>query len=101
MQSRCYACHGQFGSGTLGPKFAGDLNLKETTYVATQILIGLGEMPAYAHRLSNEQIADVASYLRNNWGNAFGTVMPQDVAKARELRKQAVQQTAAPTQPQQ
>jgi aldose sugar dehydrogenase len=101
MQSRCFVCHGQFGSGTLGPKFSGDLNLKEKTYVATQILIGLGEMPAYAHRLSDEQIASVATYVRNSWGNAFGPLTSQDVAKARDLRIQAAQQTAAPTKPQQ
>jgi mono/diheme cytochrome c family protein len=101
MQSRCFVCHGQFGSGTLGPKFSGNLDLKEKTYVATQILVGRGEMPAYAHRLSNDEIADVATYVRNSWGNAFGSLTPQDVAKARDLRKQAAQQTAAPTKPQQ
>ncbi|MGB9206037.1 MAG: cytochrome c [Terriglobales bacterium] len=96
-QGHCYACHGQFGSGTLGPRFSGDLNLKETSYVVTQILVGLGEMPAYAHRLSDDQIAAVAQYIRNSWGNAFGGVTPEDVAKAREMRRQAARQTTAPS----
>ena len=67
--------------------------------MATQILVGLGEMPAYAHRLSDGEVAAVASYIRNSWGNAFGPVTPKDVAQARELRQQAVQQTVAPAQP--
>jgi len=64
--------------------------------VVTQILIGRMEMPAYAHKLSDDQIA--AGYVRNSWGNAFGDVSPQDVANARKTLKQASQQTSAPAQ---
>jgi mono/diheme cytochrome c family protein len=73
-QGHCYVCPGQFGSGILGPKFAGDPLLKEKPYMISQILIGRGEMPAYAHRLSDEEIAAVAEYIRNSWGNDLGAV---------------------------
>ena len=41
-------------------------------------------MPSFAHKLSNEQIAAVATYIRTSWGNKFGPVSAGDVAKARE-----------------
>jgi mono/diheme cytochrome c family protein len=40
-------------------------------------------MPAYAKDLSDHQIADVATYIRNSWGNAAPAVTPEQVAKAR------------------
>ena len=97
-QNHCYVCHGNYGFGTLGPRLSGDRMLAEKTYVISQILIGRMEMPAYAHRLSDDQIAAVADYVRNSWGNSFGEVSPQDVENARRSLKQASQQTAAPTQ---
>jgi mono/diheme cytochrome c family protein len=41
-------------------------------------------MPAYAHQLSDQQIADVANYIRNSWGNAAPPVTAAQVARARE-----------------
>jgi mono/diheme cytochrome c family protein len=95
-QSHCYACHGNYGFGTLGPRLSGDRLLADKTYVVTQILMGRMEMPAFAHKLSNDQIAAVATYVRNSWGNAFGEVSPADVENVRQTLKQASQQTAAP-----
>lgn len=66
----------------------------------SQILIGRGEMPAYAHRLSDEEISAVAEYIRNSWGNELGAVAPQDVANTSKTLKEAAQATAAPTKPQ-
>jgi mono/diheme cytochrome c family protein len=40
-------------------------------------------MPAYAKQLSDQQIADVANYIRNSWGNAAPLVTSGEVAKAR------------------
>jgi len=39
-------------------------------------------MPAFGWRLSNEQVAAVVTYVRNNWGNAGPAV---DAAQARTL----------------
>ena len=43
-----------------------------------------GSMPAYAKQLSDEEIADVANYIRNSWGNAAPLVTPAQVARARK-----------------
>jgi mono/diheme cytochrome c family protein len=41
-------------------------------------------MPAFGEALNDQQIADVASYIRNSWGNHFGAVDPQQVARVRK-----------------
>jgi mono/diheme cytochrome c family protein len=40
-------------------------------------------MPGYAGKWSDQEIADVTTYLRNAWGNAAPPVTPAQVAKAR------------------
>ena len=37
-----------------------------------------------ADRLTDEQIANVLTYVRNSWGNSGEAVGPQDVAKIRQ-----------------
>jgi hypothetical protein len=41
-------------------------------------------MPSFAKALDDKQIAQVASYIRNSWGNRFGAVKPDEVAKVRQ-----------------
>jgi mono/diheme cytochrome c family protein len=41
-------------------------------------------MPAYAAKLSDREIADVVTYIRNAWGNAAPAVTAAEVAKARK-----------------
>jgi mono/diheme cytochrome c family protein len=89
MQSGCFACHGEFGYGGAGPRFRNDQLLSADQYVIGQILLGRGIMPSFADRLNNEQIAAVATYIRNSWGNAYGPVSPDQVAKARMQFSQA------------
>ena len=84
-ESGCFVCHGEMGNGGAGPGLRGDPFLSITDYVVAQILLGRNIMPAFGEALSDQQIAQVASYIRNNWGNHFGTVDPQEVAR---LRKQ-------------
>jgi mono/diheme cytochrome c family protein len=43
-------------------------------------------MPAYAGKLTDQEIADVATYIRNAWGNAAPAVTPQQAAKARRMK---------------
>ena len=40
-------------------------------------------MPAFAWKLDDRQVAAVATYVRNNWGNAAPSVAPDQVAKLR------------------
>jgi mono/diheme cytochrome c family protein len=51
--------------------------------VTTQRAPNPGSMPAYAKQLSDQEIADVANYIRNSWGNAAAPVTPAQVKKAR------------------
>ncbi|HLH91992.1 MAG TPA: cytochrome c [Xanthobacteraceae bacterium] len=84
MQARCFACHGEFGFGGAGPRFRGDRFLGLTDYVIGQILVGRDIMPPYGETLSDDQVAAVATYVRNSWGNRFGPVQPQQVAAIRK-----------------
>jgi mono/diheme cytochrome c family protein len=84
MDSGCFACHGELGYGGAGPRFRNDKLLAADQYVVGQILIGRGIMPSFAHKLSDEQIAAVATYIRTSWGNKFGPVSVSDVKKARK-----------------
>jgi mono/diheme cytochrome c family protein len=83
MQARCFACHGEYGFGGVGPRFRQDRFLGMSDYVIGQILVGRGIMPSFANALDDDQIAAVATYLRTSWGNDFGPVKPQEVAKVR------------------
>jgi mono/diheme cytochrome c family protein len=41
-------------------------------------------MPSFAWKLTDAQIASVATYVRNSWGNAAPPVSPGQVAKLRK-----------------
>lgn len=97
MQNGCFVCHGQDGFGGVGPAFRNDPFLKLTDYVAGQILIGRGVMPPYGNKLDDQQIADVATYIRNSWGNHFGAVKPEQVAEVRRELGGAGQQATSPS----
>jgi mono/diheme cytochrome c family protein len=93
-QSGCVVCHGGFGTGGFGPKLSGDPLLIIEPFVVAQIILGRGQMPPFGDKLSDEQIAAVAHYIRNSWGNDFGPVTPKDVADTRQLLKRAEQTQA-------
>ncbi len=95
----CVACHQPTGTGVPGafPPLAGSDYAGFTDPVghAKIILNGLsgeitvngttynGVMQAYAATLSDEEIAAIATYERNAWGNSHGLVTPEMVADAR------------------
>ena len=99
----CFTCHGDDGRGrplegaapgvTMAPPLAGSPRVNEhrdyilhvllggltgplddKTY--TEVMVPMGQNP-------DEWIASVASYVRNNFGNAAGFVTPADVARVR------------------
>lgn len=110
-QSGCVVCHGGLGTGGFGPKLAGDPMLAISPFVTARILIGSGgssgagssssKMPAFGDKLSDEQIAAVAHYIRNNWGNDFGPVTADQAADARRLMTRAMQIAAKAAKAQQ
>jgi mono/diheme cytochrome c family protein len=40
-------------------------------------------MPSFAWRLSDNQVADILTYVRNNWGNRAPAVSPETVGRIR------------------
>jgi mono/diheme cytochrome c family protein len=98
-QSGCVVCHGGLGTGGFGPKLAGDPMLAISQFVVAQILIGRGQMPPFDNKLSDQQIAAVAQYIRTNWGNDFGPVTADQVADTRKLMKRASRIAARASQP--
>ncbi len=81
----CAACHGVSGEGGGGPALAKNGFVKGRAAVINQILFGASDhgMPPFAPELTDEQIAQVATYIRNTWGNEAGVVLPRSV----ELRR--------------
>lgn len=84
MAARCFACHGEMGYGGVGPRFRENRFIGMNDYVVGQILIGRGVMPSFANALDDQQIAAVATYIRNSWGNNFGSVNPDEVSRVRQ-----------------
>jgi len=107
----CSACHGMRGEGVprFFPPLAGDANLQQTNPATTLnfILTGVQSaptgarptglaMPAYAWKLSDSEIAAVATYVRNAWGNSAPAVTASQVAGRRRKVVVAGSQVARP-----
>jgi mono/diheme cytochrome c family protein len=97
----CIACHEADGSGAprIYPPLPGNAGLQSAIPDSTLRIIldgaqtvttprapNPGSMPAYAEKLSDQEIADVATYIRNSWGNSASAVTAAQVAKAREAK---------------
>jgi mono/diheme cytochrome c family protein len=94
----CAACHKDTGEGevNLFPRLAGSalvqsddpttltrLVLHGTRAVSTAGAPTAPAMPAFDWRLDDAQVAAVLTYIRNNWGNAAGSVAASAVASQR------------------
>src|SRR5690606_21354592 len=85
FSSNCASCHGAEGQGLVGQALAGNRYLQRTEGVITTILGGRPEhgMPPFGGQLDDQQVAAVATFIRNSWGNSFGPVTPEQVAEQR------------------
>lgn len=83
--ANCAGCHGNEGAGDFGPRLAGDRYLASVGGVVGIILGGFTDrgMPAFTADLDNRQVAAVATFVRNSWGNEFGLVREEWVANRR------------------
>jgi len=93
----CASCHGFDGKGSaLFPPLAGNPNVLQVRddTIARVVLAGTRAvatakaptgpaMPSLAWKLSNEQTADILTYVRNTWGNAAPVVSPETVGRVR------------------
>lgn len=77
----CSGCHQAGGSGQapLIPALAGNARLEDLGLIVGNVHSGKGIMPAFPS-LGDEDIAAVATYVRNTWGNNFGGVTTDEVA---------------------
>ncbi|MGK3123691.1 cytochrome c [Candidatus Pantoea formicae] len=100
--ANCTACHNSDGKGipNLAASLAGNPGLlaDDASSIITTVLQGgrgsvtlgnptSGAMPSFAWKLSDEQVAAAATYLRNSWGNAAKPVSADEVTKARAQLK--------------
>ncbi|KSB91408.1 cytochrome C [Caulobacter vibrioides] len=82
----CQACHmadakGGTGAGTI-PPLAANPKLAAAPYVSMVVVRGQGGMPPFAGTLDDAQIAQVVTYVRTHFGNAYAKpVTAADVAK--------------------
>jgi mono/diheme cytochrome c family protein len=98
-EGACVTCHEADGRGAprIYPPLPGNAGLQSAVPDSTLRIIldgaqtvttprepNPGSMPAYAAKLSDQQIADVATYIRNSWGNSASAVAPAQVEKARK-----------------
>jgi mono/diheme cytochrome c family protein len=72
------------GDGGVGPQFVDNPFLLFSDYVVGRILLGGGEMPAFADELSDAQIAAVANYVAETWGAHPLKVSPEQVTAERK-----------------
>ncbi|VWB44507.1 cytochrome c [Burkholderia lata] len=96
--NNCNACHRSDGSGAMKafPALAGNAEVSsdDPSSVIHVILTGSRmpstrsdpaplAMPAFGWRLSDLQVAELATFIRESWGNRAGKVTASDVAKVR------------------
>ncbi len=71
----CAACHMADGAGAAGagryPSLARDPRLASTDLAIGVVLHGRRAMPGFAGTLTDQQIADVVSYLQTHLGNDY------------------------------
>jgi mono/diheme cytochrome c family protein len=94
----CIACHETDGSSAprIYPPLPANANLQSSDPASTIRIIldgaesittprapNTGSMPAYAAKLSDKEIADVTTYIRNAWGNVAPAVTVRKSPKAR------------------
>lgn len=102
FESQCQACHVSDGSGirNMIPTLANNpqINADDTSSLLNVVLKGSqgpfthanptsAGMPDFAWKLSDDNIADVMTYIRNSWGNAAPPVSADTVTQARKELK--------------
>jgi mono/diheme cytochrome c family protein len=98
----CAKCHRDNGTGKAPeiPRLAGSpMVLSENASSLIRLMLEGGKgpvtrhgpkpkkMPAYAKELSNREIAEVLTFVRNNWGNKASSVTTRDVYLLREAEQ--------------
>jgi len=98
----CTSCHLENGAGQprFFPPLGNNAMLQQADATGLEHLILAGtrvaatstrpsplSMPSFAWKLTDQEIADVATYIRNSWGNQASTVRASEVADLRKRLK--------------
>ncbi len=98
-ETQCIACHTSDGSGVRNmiTSFRSSSNVNSVNPASLIHVVLVGEdgpvtlanptgagMPGFDWKLSDENIADVLTYIRNSWGNSGSAVTAKEIAEARE-----------------
>jgi mono/diheme cytochrome c family protein len=90
----CIACHQPGGAGIPGiyPALNGNplVTADDPTYLITTVLNGRGGMPTFRGTYDDEEVAAIATYIRQSWDNNASPVTAAQVKKIRD-------ETAAPS----
>ncbi len=80
FEMNCAVCHQVSGRGNppIFPALAGNEALQDLSLIVSNIHEGQGAMPAFPH-LGADEIAALATYVRNGWRNEFGGVNATEV----------------------
>ena len=83
--AQCAVCHAADGTGQIGPSMQENDLLGNTDFLAGRILNGFPAhgMPPFRSQLTDKEIAAVATFVRNSWGNDFGGVFEEEVSDLR------------------
>lgn len=86
-RSQCARCHGRNGEGQrpnhdAAPRLGGSFARLSVNEVAVQVIRGGAYMPPFGS-LADREIAAVATYVRNSFGNDLGLVTEEDIAANR------------------
>lgn len=92
FKTNCQACHMPTGEGAKGagmyPSLVENPNVANPGYTAYTVMHGLRGMPAFSSDLSDEQIAQVANFLANHFGNQHkGEISVGEVKAFRPQKK--------------
>ena len=86
-RKHCGRCHGKKGEGQrnnhdAAPRLGGNFARLSVAEVTVQIMQGGAYMPPF-RALTDREIASVATYVRNSFGNDLGMVTVEDIAANR------------------
>lgn len=81
----CQGCHMPDAKGATGagsyPALAKNPRVGAAAFVILRVLNGYGAMPAFNTQLDDQQVADLATYIRTNFGNKYQDKVMPDLVK--------------------
>ena len=86
-RNRCAKCHGRNGEGQqeshdAAPRLGGNFARLSVGEIAVRVIRGGSYMPPFGS-LTDREIAAVATYVRNSFGNNLGIATEEQVAQTR------------------